>query len=146
MAFILLNWATVNLFCDTTIGTGLFFYMSKYSDLLKDGRWQERRLLVLQRDKFACTICKKTEFLDVHHLDYLGDLKPWEYPNDMLITVCDECHDKENTRYKSEKLLLRTLKIKGFMVGDLVALSCKFDTQENFTQSLLTALRKMQNG
>ena len=84
--------------------------------------------------------------LEVHHLDYLGDFKPWEYPMDMLITVCKTCHNKENTRYKSEKMLLNTLKMKGFMVGDLVALSCKFDTEDNFTKSLLTALRKMQNG
>lgn len=146
MAFILLHWATVNLFCDTTIGTGLFFYMSKYSDLLKDGRWQERRLTVLQRDKFTCTICHKTELLEVHHFDYFGDFKPWEYPNDMLITVCDECHNKENKRYKAEKLLLNTLKIKGFMVGDLLSLSCKFDTEDKFTTSLLTTLRKMQHG
>lgn len=66
-----------------------------YWQLLKDPRWQEMRLKIMERDGFSCFHCydnKKT--LNVHHLIYIKDAKPWEYNPDDLITLCEECHDK----------------------------------------------------
>ena len=65
-----------------------------YSDLLKDPRWQKKRLEILQRDDFRCQSCDdNTSTLHVHHLKYDNDLKPWEYENDDLITLCETCHE-----------------------------------------------------
>lgn len=32
--------------------------------------------------------------LHVHHKYYIIGRKPWEYPNDALITLCSDCHEK----------------------------------------------------
>ena len=63
-----------------------------YKDDLKDGRWQKKRLEIFTRDKFECLCCHETFQLSVHHLHYEADLKPWEYDNDSLVTLCDRCH------------------------------------------------------
>jgi len=62
-----------------------------YGDALQSPLWQRRRLEVLQRDNFTCTLCtdNRTQ-LAVHHLSYAG--KPWEVNIDDLKTVCVHCH------------------------------------------------------
>jgi hypothetical protein len=65
--------------------------MAKYSDLLRDPRWQKKRLEILQRDNFTCQHCKDTETeLHVHHEEYHG--KPWEVESNKLVTLCKHCH------------------------------------------------------
>lgn len=64
-----------------------------YSDLLKDPRWQKKRLKVMERDGFMCYSCKnKDDTLNVHHLNYRKNEKPWDYEDDELITLCEVCH------------------------------------------------------
>ncbi len=84
--------------------------------------------------------------MEVHHLDYIDGTMAWEYPDDMLITLCEKCHHSEQQRPKEEKYLLNTLRMKGFLVSDLLSLSCKIDTSITFTQQLLNILREMQHG
>jgi 5-methylcytosine-specific restriction endonuclease McrA len=67
----------------------------KYSEKLKDPRWQKKRLKILKRDRFQCKCClNKERMLSIHHLYYLKNADPWEYPNKALITLCQDCHDK----------------------------------------------------
>jgi len=71
--------------------------MSKYSELLKDPRWQKKRLEILNRDNFTCQFCHDTEnTLHVHHLVYNKLNNPWETPTEDLITLCEECHANEH--------------------------------------------------
>lgn len=64
-----------------------------YSELLKDPRWQKKRLQIMNRDKFTCKLCgDKETTLNVHHKKYTKDSFPWEYNNDDLITLCEYCH------------------------------------------------------
>ena len=68
--------------------------MSNYSELLKDPRWQKKRLDIFNRDKFKCRSCEDTKkTLHVHHLYYDYKLKPWEYSDDDLVTLCEDCHN-----------------------------------------------------
>jgi hypothetical protein len=63
----------------------------KYSDKLRDPRWQKKRLEVMQRDDFTCLACgDKDSTLNVHHKQYHGD--PWEAPMSSLETLCESCH------------------------------------------------------
>ncbi len=115
-----------------------------YQDDMKNVSWQKKRLKILERDNWSCKsdCCKKrSQKLEVHHVDYIPDLKIWEYPDDMLLTLCSDCHTKENERTGAEKYLLNSMKMKGFLISDVLSLSCKFDTNEQFTQSLLKILR-----
>ena len=64
----------------------------EYHELLKDGRWQRKRLEIMQRDDFKCRECGTTNDLNVHHIRYIAGRKPWEYDNGDLITLCGSCH------------------------------------------------------
>ncbi len=72
-----------------------------YIDDLKNPKWQKKRLEIYSRDKFKCMLCGDTETtLNVHHIVYKKEYKkPWEYPNNLLITLCESCH-KEEKEYK----------------------------------------------
>jgi hypothetical protein len=64
-----------------------------FMDQYKDPRWQKKRLEILQRDDFTCVMCgDKEHMLHIHHEEYIQGNKPWEYENDKLTTLCEECH------------------------------------------------------
>ena len=90
--------------------------MSKYTELFKDPRWQKKRLEILSRDEFTCVICcDKESTLHVHHRRYISGRKPWEYDNDLLVTLCHDCHERETeSRNECEGILLEQLREKFF--------------------------------
>jgi 5-methylcytosine-specific restriction endonuclease McrA len=68
-----------------------------YSELLRDPRWQRKRLEIMGLDDFKCRYCGNHELtLNVHHIHYNKGHKPWEYENDELITLCEDCHKIEH--------------------------------------------------
>ena len=73
----------------------------KYEDLLKDPRWQKRRLEIMQRDNFTCQHCgnglNDGVPLNVHHIRYRRNLMPWEYDDADLTTLCEKCHKEEHS-------------------------------------------------
>lgn len=76
-----------------------------YEDLLKTKEWSNKRLKILNRDNHKCVYCGKTYNLQVHHKyysKYPNGLRvyPWNYPDDALITLCDECHKKVHNKKK----------------------------------------------
>jgi hypothetical protein len=67
--------------------------MATYWELLKHPKWQEARLRVLGRCGFKCEHCGSGEHtLHVHHAYYRKGAKPWEYPADALMALCESCH------------------------------------------------------
>lgn len=80
-----------------------------YSDKLKHPKWQKKRLEILQRDNFTCTLCGDIETtLNVHHEQYKGE--PWDVPNELLKTVCEHCH--EIIHELSDREIVKVHKIK----------------------------------
>jgi hypothetical protein len=74
-----------------------------YYEKLKDPRWQKKRLEILERDKWACRNCgDKDSTLHIHHIFYVPKTEPWEIPNGLLITLCEDCH-KAPTCYPEYK-------------------------------------------
>lgn len=72
-----------------------------YAEMLKDPRWQKKRLEVMQRDGFRCQHClSNKKELQVHHIVYRKGAKPWEYDNKDLITLCKQCHELETEEKK----------------------------------------------
>lgn len=67
-----------------------------YYEKLRDPRWQQMRLQVMERDKFKCTSCgDHTSTLNVHHrVPYRKNTDPWEYELDELTTLCESCHEQ----------------------------------------------------
>lgn len=89
-----------------------------YAEMLKDPRWQKKRLEVMQRDGFRCQHClSEDKPLQVHHLVYDKDKKPWEYDNNQLITLCEDCHQDETEYsrylYTDFQVFVRDFKLTG---------------------------------
>ena len=64
--------------------------------------WWKVAKSIKNRDK-RCLLCGKKENLQVHHLWYddyrykngkWNIRRLWQYPPEVLITLCDECHEK----------------------------------------------------
>lgn len=121
-----------------------------YKTHLHGKGWQEKKSRILHRDGYKCQSkhCKTpNSILDVHHKDYLGhEFKPEDYPDDFLISLCRVCHSHETDRFKAEEALLICLKLKGFLVGDLLALTAKLYTDKNFEKLIINELTELQNG
>lgn len=67
--------------------------MLTYQEQLKTNEWQKKRFSILTRDDFTCYLCGyRGSRLNVHHLKYLPNKKAWEYPDNLLFTVCYSCH------------------------------------------------------
>ena len=80
----------------------------KYSELLKDPRWQKKRLQVLEQDNFQCQFCGDTKTtLHVHHFTYKGN--PWDAADDSLCTICEDCHWIEHHKKNLSKIELGLL-------------------------------------
>ena len=64
-----------------------------YRELLRDPRWQKKRLEVFERANFECESCgSQNKNLHAHHRSYKRGAKPWEYPGESLECLCEECH------------------------------------------------------
>lgn len=71
-------------------------FKSAYAAKLRDPRWQRRRLEVLNRDDWTCRKCFGSEdTLHVHHRRYITGREPWDYPDELLVTLCEMCHATE---------------------------------------------------
>jgi 5-methylcytosine-specific restriction endonuclease McrA len=65
-----------------------------YQDQLRSPEWKKRRKEILNRDNYTCLICHNNcGKLHVHHSDYTNGLWAWEYTDEYLLTVCEDCHE-----------------------------------------------------
>jgi len=68
-----------------------------YGELLRDPRWQKRRLEIMNRAGFACEECDDdASTLNVHHKLYRKGAMPWEYPDAELACLCENCHKRHH--------------------------------------------------
>lgn len=82
----------------------------KYSEKLKDPRWQKKRLEIFERDGWACVNCYDARSpLHIHHKHYSPGADPWEYSNDILKTLCDFCHAVEHSKARCDECDIREL-------------------------------------
>jgi len=71
----------------------------KYKQMLKDPRWQKKRLEVFERAGWKCESCGDgTTELHVHHVEYKKGAKPWEYSMNDLQCLCKHCHKKDHKK------------------------------------------------
>jgi hypothetical protein len=84
----------------------------EYYEKLKNPKWQKKRLEILERDNWTCQNCSGTsKELNVHHKIYYPNYEPWDYPNDLLITYCKDCHELDkNWRNYFEDALINLLR------------------------------------
>jgi hypothetical protein len=103
----------------------------KYAEQLKDPRWQKMRLKVFERDDYRCRVCDDSKnTIHAHHTYYDNNSEgPWDYPLESIITLCEQCHEKEHTLLPAVKNnLVRRLKADGFVTSlDLMFLTMFID-------------------
>lgn len=77
-----------------------------YGALLLHPYWKAKRKAILNRDMNCCVHCKGNNDLQVHHRQYhfIASRQkfrlPWDYPDSLLITLCESCHSKGHAKYK----------------------------------------------
>ncbi|MCX6321511.1 MAG: hypothetical protein NTX93_06885 [Bacteroidia bacterium] len=76
--------------------------IESYENLLRDPRWINKRTEIFERDKYQCCYCKNDRDLVVHHIFYFVKKLPWEYPNELLVTLCEKCHKHWHDLYGVE--------------------------------------------
>ena len=74
-----------------------------YTEQLQDPRWKARALEIKEAADWRCEDCyrhaKDLESpLEVHHCFYVTWMMLWDYPNELLICVCRECHEFRQQR------------------------------------------------
>jgi len=83
-----------------------------YGALLLHPNWKAKRKEILIRDMDRCVHCKSNKDLQVHHRQYhfiASQQKfrlPWDYPDHLLITLCESCHNKGHNKYKVPTITL----------------------------------------
>lgn len=84
-----------------------------YQEQYKDPRWQKKRLEVLIRDGWQCQWCgSKDKTLHVHHYGYEDEKAIWEQSSKTMITLCEDCHEREGDMVKeSLKKLTQILRL-----------------------------------
>ena len=91
-----------------------------YTELLKDPRWQKKRLEILEAAEWECENCgDKGKTLHVHHKRYRAGAMPWEYERDDLEVLCERCHNSITALLAHWK----TLSAEVASIGDLSLLS-----------------------
>lgn len=81
-----------------------------YFQLLKHPKWQEKRLSIMQRAEFQCEWCASSDYtLHVHHTYYERGAKPWEYPDDSLLCLCEFCHGRAHRLWERLKKVIGKL-------------------------------------
>lgn len=90
-----------------------------YREQLKDPRWQALRLLVLERDGWRCTACKKSsKSLQVHHTKYIQGKPPFESPIEDLISLCKKCHRRQHRRPSTRPFIPSDLDDSGLSASE----------------------------
>lgn len=101
---------------------------TEYADKLRDPRWQKKRLEIMARDEWICQSCFDSEStLVVHHRRYIPDREPWAYPDSLLVTLCEDCHEEEKNSLRDAcDSLLEQVQDKFFSL-DIATLASGFN-------------------
>lgn len=114
-----------------------------YTEKLADPRWQRKRLEIFNRDNWTCQCCgDKASQLEIHHTQYWPGKEPWEYPGDMLITVCHKCHGEEQVRFQYEKELITALRSTGIHAMEISVLAQMIFSSAQFRRQLKFSIKK----
>jgi hypothetical protein len=64
-----------------------------YVDMLQDDRWTKKSIDI-RCQRPVCEKCRAAPSTTIHHGTYCRGLPPWEYPDETLWSLCQDCHDE----------------------------------------------------
>ena len=92
-----------------------------YKEQIKSPFWQRKRLEILNMYDFKCADCKCTDKqLHVHHLIYISGLKIWEYDNELLLPLCNECHNSAHEILKIIALIAKKIILEKIDINNIL--------------------------
>ena len=96
--------------------------LNNYGKKLKDNRWQRKRLEIMSRDGFECQKCHVSDhgMLAVHHRHYIPGREPWDYPGELLVTLCNNCHKQEEAIVPKVQDVLNALHFWGYFNTEII--------------------------
>jgi hypothetical protein len=120
--------------------------MTKYADLLRDPRWQKKRLKKLEDADWMCQPCHdESSMLSVHHKRYVKGRMPWEYDDIELVVLCQPRHDQTHVAKDIQSALLARLDVDGPMgIDDFFAYGAGAVADWMADAELLTLLAKVE--
>jgi len=71
-----------------------------YGVLLNTQEWQKKRYQIFKQKGNCCHSCETPYHLQLHHQYYVEGWLPWDYPNDALIPLCQDCHQDVHNNYR----------------------------------------------
>lgn len=97
---------------------------SSYAEKLKHPMWQRKRLEIMERAGFKCADCGgKEKTLHIHHKLYEKNREPWEYDNETMECLCEDCHlittniKKDLNKYTGKLLTEDLPQLLGYVKG-----------------------------
>lgn len=98
---------------------------------------------MLDASSWACTYCGEHEkTLHVHHKQYFKGRMAWEYGDDELIVLCEDCHKEEHNLDEIIKRILSQTDSRQV----LALLSGAFGDALNFTQEEFAFCSRQSEG
>ena len=65
----------------------------KYKEQLNSNEWKILSKRIKEKNNWECENCQCSERqLHVHHIKYIQGRKAWEYNDNLLMCLCDDCH------------------------------------------------------
>lgn len=85
-----------------------------FKEQYRHPNWQRKRLEIMERDQFMCQACYSDEdTLNVHHKRYFKGRMIWDYPNELLVTLCEGCHEYQHESSEGMKTIIGALRVDG---------------------------------
>lgn len=75
---------------------------------IEESEWAHYFTIQIENRVFALIVSRVEKSfvgLNVHHKYYIQGHKPWEYENDALVTLCEDCHKRWHENYTNIRLL-----------------------------------------
>jgi hypothetical protein len=67
-----------------------------YQEKLQTPEWRDFKFRIVEKRGCSCQECggsvEAKGPLELHHITYLRGREPWEYPDSLLLLLCQECH------------------------------------------------------
>jgi len=83
-----------------------------YAEQLDHPLWKMRKNRVLAANNCCCQHCGRQDAqMQVHHVHYKKGRMAWEYPEEMLMCLCEWCHKRWHEEHgKAQNALAMALK------------------------------------
>lgn len=114
-------------------------------------KWKKKKQEILERDNHTCVLCGSKEHLCVHHRQYYFyreenfRAKIYDYPNDMLITLCETCHNKEHTMYGIPEYVIPVKEMKEKVGKDFLENFCDILLDGEYNINIVGKVMQEQN-